>query len=161
LHEVPIAARIPLPAGRAFAKSRALVAHNRRPAAGDLAAASRRQQRAGGNAGDDGFGRAATADALPVTGIHVAGTCSVAVWSAFQGNAVIAQLLLDAGARVDGAGRDGKTPLMFAALFDRREVAELVLARGGDPHRCEAGGRSALDLAKAMGARRAAELLVR
>lgn len=78
---------------------------------------------------------------------------------AFQGNPALAALLLDGGAVVDGAGPDGRTPLMFAAMFDRVEVVDLLVARGADPRRRDAAGASALDLARGMGAARAAARL--
>ncbi|HSD20233.1 MAG TPA: ankyrin repeat domain-containing protein, partial [Anaeromyxobacter sp.] len=60
---------------------------------------------------------------------------------------------------VDAAGPDGRTPLMFAAMFDRVEVVELLLRRGASADLREAGAATALDLARAMGAARAARLL--
>jgi hypothetical protein len=76
-----------------------------------------------------------------------------------MGDVAIAELLLEHGAQVDGAGPDGKTALMFAAMFDRVAVLELLLARGAEPERQDAEGRTALDYAHAMGAQRAAERL--
>ena len=38
------------------------------------------------------------------------------------------ELLLAAEARVDDAGPDGKTALMFAAMFDRTEIVTALLA---------------------------------
>jgi ankyrin repeat protein len=80
--------------------------------------------------------------------------------AAFKGDAGTAALLLDGGAAVDGAaGPDGRTPLMFAAMFDRLEVLALLLARGAAPDRRDAGGTTARALALAMGAHRTAERL--
>ena len=70
-------------------------------------------------------------------------------------------LLVEAGAAVDGAGPDGKTALMYAAMFDRAEAVEALLARGADPGRVDADGRRALDCALAMGAPRAEAALRR
>jgi hypothetical protein len=78
---------------------------------------------------------------------------------AFKGDAAAATLLLDHGAAVDNAGPDGRTALMFAAMFDRVEIVELLVARGADPARRDAGGASAADLARGMGAARAAARL--
>ncbi|MFL5351165.1 hypothetical protein [Archangium sp.] len=43
---------------------------------------------------------------------------------------------------------------MFAAMFDRLEVLELLLSRGAALEQTDADKRSALDYARAMGARR-------
>ena len=75
---------------------------------------------------------------------------------AFKGDARIAELLLDHGARVDGAGRDRKTALMYAAMFSQLPGIELLLARGASPALQDAEGRTALDYARAMGAQVAA-----
>ena len=71
----------------------------------------------------------------------------------------MADLLLAHGAQVDGAGPDGKTALMFAAMFDRVEVVALLLERGAHVDRTDATGNSAESLAAAMGAQRAVALL--
>ena len=60
---------------------------------------------------------------------------------------------------MDGAGPDGKTALFFAAMFDRVEAMEELLARGARPGHRDADQRTALDYAQAMGARRAVERL--
>ncbi len=52
--------------------------------------------------------------------------------AAFKGDAAIAALLADAGARVDGDD-PARTPLAFARMFGRDEVARLLLARGAHP----------------------------
>jgi hypothetical protein len=79
--------------------------------------------------------------------------------AAFKGDVHIAMLLLDHGAAVDGAGPDGRTPLMFAAMFDRLEAVELLLQRGASAETRDASGATALALALAMGAQRAARRL--
>ena len=43
--------------------------------------------------------------------------------AAFKGDLQVATLLLDHGARVDAAGPNGKTALMFAAMFNRVDIA--------------------------------------
>jgi ankyrin repeat protein len=48
---------------------------------------------------------------------------------------------------------------MFAAMFDRLEVLELLLSRGASPVHTDAEKRSALDYARIMRARRTAERL--
>jgi hypothetical protein len=49
--------------------------------------------------------------------------------AAFKGSAEVVRALLDGGAEVDFAG-DGKTPLTWARLFGRTEVAVLLIERG-------------------------------
>ncbi len=48
---------------------------------------------------------------------------------------------------------------MFAAMFDRLELLELLLTRGAAPEQKDADGRTALDYARAMGARHTTERL--
>jgi len=48
---------------------------------------------------------------------------------------------------------------MYAAMFDRLEVLELLLSRGASPTHVDAGGASALDAARMMGAARTAARL--
>jgi ankyrin repeat protein len=55
--------------------------------------------------------------------------------------------LLAAGADVDAANDMGRTPLMFAVMFGRRAMVELLLEAGADPTRADGEGRTALDLA--------------
>ena len=68
-------------------------------------------------------------------------------------------VLLDGGAAIDGHGGDGKTALMFAAMFDHVGAIDLLLARGAAKDRADAAGVTALALARGMGAQRAAASL--
>ncbi|WP_375465671.1 ankyrin repeat domain-containing protein [uncultured Methylobacterium sp.] len=72
--------------------------------------------------------------------------------AAFKGDAAVATLLLAHGAAVDGTGDGSRTALMTAAMFDRTEIVALLLAHGADPDLRDAEGRSAADMARAMGA---------
>lgn len=72
--------------------------------------------------------------------------------AAFKGDLAVATLLIDHGAAVDGTGDGTRTALMTAAMFDRTDMVDLLLARGADPDRRDAGGQSAAEMAKAMGA---------
>jgi ankyrin repeat protein len=60
---------------------------------------------------------------------------------------------------VDAEDPQGRTPLMFAAMFDRADIVELLLARGASAERPDRSGANALSLAQAMGATRTAALL--
>lgn len=96
-------------------------------------------------AGDVAVTRAALADAAdlssrdPVTGIPPV------VLAAMGGNAEIVSLLLDAGAVIDGTGRDGSTPLHGAAFMGHDNVVRLLLDRGADAGVRNKAGRTALD----------------
>lgn len=72
--------------------------------------------------------------------------------AAFKGETAIAKLLLDHGAQVNGIGDGTRTALMTAAMFDRTEMVDLLLARGADPDVRDASGKTAADMARAMGA---------
>lgn len=78
--------------------------------------------------------------------------------AAWKGDARIVTMLLDAGADADGNG-GARSPLMWAAAFGRRDVVHLLLRRGADPSRRDAGGLTALDHARVMGAEEVAALL--
>ena len=71
-----------------------------------------------------------------------------------QGDVESALLLIRAGARVDAPGPDGRTPLMYAAMFDRLELLDLLLQSGADLERADAQGQRPLALARTMGAQR-------
>ncbi len=72
--------------------------------------------------------------------------------AAFKGYAGIIEAMLEGGAALDGCGPDGKTALMMAAMFDRVDLLDLLLARGADPEARDAAGLTARDLADGMGA---------
>uniref|UniRef100_UPI002587F421 ankyrin repeat domain-containing protein n=1 Tax=uncultured Massilia sp. TaxID=169973 RepID=UPI002587F421 len=54
---------------------------------------------------------------------------------------------------------NGKTALMFAAMFNREDIARLLLARGADPALRDADGVSPLAAAMRMAAADTAALL--
>jgi ankyrin repeat protein len=62
------------------------------------------------------------------------------------------RLLIEHGADVNARMSDGKTALMFAAMFDRTEIIELLLEHGADASLQAGDGSTALSLAQAMGA---------
>ncbi|MGI4856868.1 MAG: ankyrin repeat domain-containing protein, partial [Janthinobacterium lividum] len=53
---------------------------------------------------------------------------------------------------VDGASADGRTALMMAAMFNRTEIVDLLIAHGANPDATDANGVTALDAARRMGA---------
>ena len=69
---------------------------------------------------------------------------------AFMGNAEIARMLIDR-CDVNVQSAAGQTALMFASLFNRIEVVELLMAKGADPTLRSIDGRSAIDLAESQG----------
>ena len=75
--------------------------------------------------------------------------------AAYEGNLTVVKLLLEAGAPVNAADERGLTPLMMAVNSRNKnpEVAQMLLARGGDVHARDASGRTAADWAR-IGARR-------
>ncbi|HEX8638571.1 MAG TPA: ankyrin repeat domain-containing protein, partial [Pyrinomonadaceae bacterium] len=79
--------------------------------------------------------------------------------AAFKGDTYMARLLIEHGADVNARSPDGKTALMFAAMFDRAEFIDLLLAHGADASLRSDDGVTALGLAQAMGAHAAAACL--
>ena len=61
----------------------------------------------------------------------------------------VMKMLLEKGAAVNAREKKfGQTALMFARLFGRREVADLLEHAGADRARLDAAGRSAEDWAR-------------
>lgn len=71
----------------------------------------------------------------------------------------MARLLIEHGAQVNARDPHGKTALMFAAMFNRIEIIELLLAHGADSSLKTSDGMTAFGLAQAMGADAAAARL--
>ncbi|MBE7209947.1 MAG: ankyrin repeat domain-containing protein [Gluconacetobacter diazotrophicus] len=67
---------------------------------------------------------------------------------AFKGDLVLASALIELGATVDAPNHVGRTPLMFAVMFGRTAMVELLLAHRADPHRQDGEGVSAAILAE-------------
>jgi uncharacterized protein len=66
-------------------------------------------------------------------------------------NAEIVQLLLANGAPANATQAGGFTPIFSAATANRRDLAELLLAHGADPHLKSDQGKSAADFARERG----------
>src|SRR5262245_39990558 len=60
----------------------------------------------------------------------------------------IGEALLQAGCDVNAADNNGRTPLMYAALYRRQTAVQLLLKRGANVNARDKGGMTALDLAK-------------
>jgi hypothetical protein len=60
-------------------------------------------------------------------------------------------LLLEHGAPANAAQAGGFTPLFSAAIADRRDLVEMLLAAGADPHRKSDAGKTAADFARERG----------
>ncbi|XP_062989338.1 fibronectin type 3 and ankyrin repeat domains protein 1 [Elgaria multicarinata webbii] len=69
---------------------------------------------------------------------------------AITGKADVATLLIDAGADVNVKDKDGKTPLMVAALNNQEELVKLLLERGADPDVKNEFGKGALEMARGL-----------
>jgi ankyrin repeat protein len=69
----------------------------------------------------------------------------------FKRSPPVMHLLLDRGAAVDGRADGGRNPLMIAAMFNRVEAVQLLLANDADPAAHDAGGLTARAAAEVMG----------
>ena len=67
--------------------------------------------------------------------------------AAYFGHTNVVTMLVEVGADVMKANNDGVTTLHWAALNDRMDVIEVLLAAGADPKAVDSGGRTALDMA--------------
>jgi ankyrin repeat protein len=82
-------------------------------------------------------------------------------WAAITDQADVVETLLDHGAEVDARDVEGRTPLMMAAAFDSRAVADVLLARGADPLvRDAVDGNTPLDFSAMAGHADFAKLLL-
>ena len=66
----------------------------------------------------------------------------------FKGYSAIAKLLIKSGADVNISNFNGATALIFAATFNKPEIAALLLAHGADKSALDDKGNSALQHAK-------------
>jgi ankyrin repeat protein len=87
---------------------------------------------------------------------------SVVAIAAGTGHVDILKLLLDKGAAADGANSfDGRTPLHFAALFNRTNTAQLLIRHGANVQACDRFGLTPLHYAAWQGYRETAALLLK
>jgi ankyrin repeat protein len=61
---------------------------------------------------------------------------------------LIAETLLNAGCDINAADNNGLTPLIYAAIFERPGVVNLLLKRGANINARDHNGESALDWAR-------------
>jgi hypothetical protein len=67
----------------------------------------------------------------------------------FKGYPEVVDLLIDR-CDVNQRNFEGQTPLMYASLFGREEMAKALLERGADPQLKDASGRDATNLAESQ-----------
>jgi ankyrin repeat protein len=58
------------------------------------------------------------------------------------------KLLVEKGADVNATAEDGSTPLMLAALNEKQDVVDYLLAKGSQPGAKDEKGQTALDYAQ-------------
>jgi serine/threonine protein kinase/ankyrin repeat protein len=64
---------------------------------------------------------------------------------------VIGETLLDAGCEINAADNKGRAPLMYAVIFERPTIVNLLLKRGANINAKDHNGERALDRAKKSG----------
>jgi ankyrin repeat protein len=64
---------------------------------------------------------------------------------------LIGETLLNAGCDVNAVDNKGRTPLMYAAIFERPSIVNLLLKRGANINAKDQNGESALDWARKSG----------
>jgi uncharacterized protein len=103
------------------------------------------------------FGHAEAAEALIVAGADVNAAARnalkvTALHAAVAGGSLsIVRAVLMAGADPNAPQQGGFRPLHEAGMHAKRELAELLLAHGGDPSLTNDAGQSAVDLAREKG----------
>lgn len=81
--------------------------------------------------------------------------------AADKGHGRIVELLVQAGADVNAADKDGRTPLMRAALSDQVETLSILIKAGADPAKTDRHGMQAYDHAVSRSKDKAKEYLAR
>lgn len=73
------------------------------------------------------------------------------MYAAFNGKASVAEVLLNAGAKINQSNRNGHTALMSAAAHGYRNTLILLLEKGADPTVKDKEGTSVIDYARDNG----------
>ncbi len=79
--------------------------------------------------------------------------------AAFQGNANIVSILVEAGADVNATNSLGETALMKAVTYDSVDVVEYLLSKGANPNLQDNQGKTASDLATDYGSQQTSNIL--
>ena len=74
-------------------------------------------------------------------------------------HAELAKLLIDAGANINAASRDGWTALMYAAACGNASAVKMLIDKGADVKVKNCKGKTALDIARERGLKEAIRLL--
>ena len=112
-------------------------------------------------AGDVGGAAAALAKGATVTQVLTAGGSNALQWAAFKGQAAVCEfLLLNHGAAVDAARKDGMTALFLAAQNGHPEAVSLLLSNGAAVDAAEEHGVTPLFMAASQGDLEMATLLL-
>ena len=82
-------------------------------------------------------------------------------WATFTGNLGGVRTLIDAGAKIDKAGADGRAPLHFAALVGRLEIARTLIKGGANTNKTCQTGATPLHTASAIGHAELVDLLLK
>jgi ankyrin repeat protein len=86
---------------------------------------------------------------------------SAVMWAARENDvSLLRTLLARRGGRAGDHDIDGRTPLIWAAMFDAHDAARLLLDRGADPNDTDNDGATALMTAAVNDSRRVADLLL-
>ncbi|XP_077206190.1 fibronectin type 3 and ankyrin repeat domains protein 1 [Paroedura picta] len=78
---------------------------------------------------------------------------------AMSGKRDVADLLIEAGADVNMKDKDGKTPLMVAALNNHEDLVQLLLEKGADSSVKNEYGKGALEMARSLNRMTVASLI--
>jgi ankyrin repeat protein len=70
--------------------------------------------------------------------------------ASFQGDDKCVTILLNNGAKINGADANGATALMYAVQFGRKSVVKLLIARNADPYIKDKRGFDAFYLAQQL-----------
>lgn len=81
--------------------------------------------------------------------------------AADKGHGRVVELLVNAGADVNAADKEGRTPLMRAALSDQVETLSILIKAGADPAKTDRHGMQAYDHAVSRSKEKAKEYLSR